>query len=358
MNAAILPYLVSPTSGNPLELSEPDQLREMGGTAQFPIVEGIPLLQPPGQFAECYNEVLELIFQEKSFETFARIWPPNGDGGVTPDQVLRDEYGPDGIREAFRHYAKLPPEQRMRGFVHVAPSERSSEHPLVQQRAIERCRLCAELSYSRGHIERLSQQACTWAFHLPDYAAAVLADGPSIIVELGTGAGLGTNALIETGLHSCRLITTDVDYACLGNAEGFAKVYGVEDLVDGIVASFWFLPFADSSIDAVCSHFGIDESREATRVIDEIARVLRPGGRFVAMCLTDGASRLALHLEELGFDQQEMGELARMADLYPGTDGLIAIAEENGLTLESRQAITVESEHKRDLLVLRRGCHA
>lgn len=355
MNAAILPYLASPTSHKPLELTAPDQLREVNGTEVFPIVEGIPLLQPPGQFAECYNETLELIFQERSFETFARIWPPNGDdGATTPDQVLRDEYGPNGIREAFQRYAGLSLEQRMRGFVHVAAPQRSTEHPLVQQRAIESRRRYAELSYSEGHAEKLWGQKSTWASYLSDYAAAMLTDGPQIIVELGTGAGLGTNALIETGLDSARLITIDVDYACIGNAQGLARVYRVQERVDGIVASFWFLPLSDNSINVVCSHYGIDESREASRVIDEIARVLHQDGRFVAVCRTDAASRLALHLEPLGFDKQEMGRLARMANLYAGTDSLIETAEGKGLRLEKRQTTEPESGHQRDLLVFRK----
>ena len=109
------------------------------------------------------------------------------------------------------------------------------------------------------------------------------------------GAGLGTNALIEIGLHSARLISIDINYACIGNAEGLAKFHGVEESVDGIVASYWFLPFHDNSIDIVCTHYGIDESRETSRVVEEISRVLKPGGCFVVVCRTDPSNRLSYY---------------------------------------------------------------
>lgn len=349
MNASVLPYLASPTSRQPLEFTAPDQLREVNGTDAFPIVEGVPLLQPPGQFAEWYDEALEVVFQERSPEILAAVA-----AGADLNCILQDECGVDGVRNAFQRYVSLSREQRLAGFVRVADEECSAEHPLVQQRAIDDRRKYADLSYSRGHVERLCRQVDEWAFHLPGYAAAVLETGPKVIVELGTGAGLGTHSLVQAGLRSAGLITIDVDYACTGNAEGLAKVYGTEQCVDGIVAGFWFLPLRDNSIDVICSHYGIDESRETSRVVNEIARVLRPGGRFVAMCRTDAAHRLSLTFGQLGLDRRELGKLAQMADLFPGTSGLIGIAQLNGLVLETRHEMTPECSHARDLLVFRK----
>lgn len=359
MNSSLLPYLASPIEHRPLELASPDQLKEVNGTAVFPIVEGIPLLQPPGQFAEWYCECLEVIFQERTAEIFARIAAPTGEvWAANLRQVLREDYGADGIREAFRSYANLSRERRMAGFVHVLPSELSVEHPLVQRQAIESRRQYAGLSYSRQHFKGLKDQERTWAFHLSDYAAAVFAHESELIVELGTGAGLGTGALIETGVASARLITIDVDYGCIGNAEGLAKVLGLEKRVDGIVASFWFLPFPDGSVDVVCSHNGIDESRETSRILAEVSRVLRDGGRFVAVCRSDGAFRLSMYLDALGFCKEELRAMAIQADIYPGTDRLIEIAAQNGLVVESRQTIKPDEGHQRDILVLRKQPHA
>lgn len=353
MNPSILGSLVSPISRRPLEFAAPDQLTD--GEQVFPIVEGVPLLLPPGQFAEWYDEGLEVIFQEKSAETLARIAAPTGEEwAANLNLVLREDYGIDGIRNAFNRYAELSQEERMQSFVHVAPAERSAEHPLVQQRALDSRRKYAELTYSRKHVERLRRQVDEWAFHLPDFVAAVFEASPEIVVELGTGAGLGTYSLVKTGLPNAVLITSDVDYACAGNADGLAKVHGVEERVNGIAAGFWFLPFADNSIDVVCSHYGIDESRETGRVVDEVVRVLRPGGRFVAVCRSDPAYRLSMFLGQFDFGRQELGELARMANLFPGSEGLVRIARAKGLTAEKRLTMTPVSGHQRDLLVFRK----
>ena len=289
----------------------------------------------------------------------ARIAAPTGDEwAANLSHIVLDEYGIDGVRKAFRSYAKLSREKRMTGFVHVAPSELSAEHPLVQQRAIESRREYARSDYSKLHFESLKEQVRTWAFHIPDYAAAVLAHDSELIVELGTGAGLGTSALIEAGLGSARLITIDVDYSCTGNAEGLAKVRGLEKRVDGIVANFWFLPFPDNSVDVVCSHYGIDESREMSRVITEVYRVLADGGRFVSVCRSDGSFRLSMYLSGLGLPKNELCSMAIQADIYPGSERLIEIAGENGLALEKRQTITPDEGQQRDILVFRKQGHA
>ena len=356
MNSSIATYLVSPVSRLPLQLAGTDALGTEDGTTEFPIVEGIPLLLPPGQFAEWYPECLEVIFQEKSAETLSRMSSPDGEEwSRNLNRVLREDYGPDGVREAFGSYAKLSRSERMRGFVKLSPSQCSAEHPMIQQRALEARRRYATVNYARQHSATLKNQLETWAFHGGDYAAAVLDGSPDTVVELGTGACLGTLALMEGGFGLGRLITMDVDYACLGNPEGLAKLYGVQDRVDGIAASFWFLPFRDSSIDVVCSHYGIDESRETSRIVEEVARVLAPGGRFVAVVRTDGAYRPSLYIGQLGFSVDEIRELAWMADLFPGTDRLIEIARRNGLALEKRRTITPESAHQRDILLLRKG---
>ena len=355
MNSSVLPYLASPTSHLPLEIASPDRLKEVNGTEVFPIIEGIPLLQPPGQCAEWHSECLEVIFQERSSEIIGRI------SSLAPEErasklcdVLRNDYGADGVREAVRRYARLSRADRLRGFPSIELPEKCALCPAIAQKALDSRREYSGLEYSQANAERCRQMVRSWAIHVPDYVTCVFKDDPSVIVELGTGAGLGTNALLETGLRSARLIAIDVDYACIGNAEGLAKVHCLEESVDGIVASYWFLPFPDNSINVVCSHYGIDESRETSRVIEEINRVLAPGGCFVAVCRTDAADRLSFYIEQLGFEKQEMREMVWMADLFPGTDRLVEIAKEMRLGLEKRQTVTPESGHQRDILVFRK----
>jgi ubiquinone/menaquinone biosynthesis C-methylase UbiE len=359
MNSSVLPYLASPISHRALEITSTDRLKEVNGDEVFPIIEGIPLLQPPGQSAEWYSECLEVIFQERSSEIIGRI------SSLAPEErasklseVLRNDYGADGVREAIRRYAKLSCADRLRGLPRIEQAEQCALCPAITKEALENRRKLSGLGYSQANAERMRQMAQSWAVHIPRYVACVFKDDPSVIVELGTGAGLGTNALLETGLRSARLITIDVDYACIGNAEGLAKVHNLEESVDGIVGSYWFLPIPDNSVDVVCSHYGIDESRETRRGIEEIDRVLAPRGCFVAVCRTDAAHRLSFYIEQLGFEKQEMREMVWMAGLFPGTDRLVEIAKEMRLGLEKRQTVTPESGHQRDILVFRKGEHA
>ncbi len=175
-----------------------------------------------------------------------------------------------------------------------------------------------------------------------------------MIAELGTGGGLGTNALLGAGLGDARLISLDIDYACVKNAEGLAKYYGLQDRTDPVVANFWFLPFRDDSIDMVCAHYGLDESREVPRVIEEVARVLTDGGRFVIVSRCDPTRRLASRLGDFGFDKSELKQMVSAARLCPGPDGLADVASRNGLALEDSQVVSPESSHERAILVFRK----
>lgn len=349
-----LRYLVSPISHLPLEPIAPDLLQEVDGPETFPVVEGIPILLPPGYIADWYDECLEIVFQERTVEIMRKIASRDYERWSRGlNKVLGKEYGRDGIRASIEKYSKLSREEQLRGFARIGKPGRESV-PFISEDALRSRRRLSDMDYSQSHIDRMRQMMRSWAIHIPNYVTAVFESEPKVIVELGTGAGMGTNALIETGLRSARLITTDMDYACLGNAEGLAKCYCLEDQVDGIVASFWYMPFADNSIDVVCSHYGVDESRVTSRVIEEVARVLAPDGRFTAVVRSDGSFRLLRFLDQFGFRQEELREMAVRADIYPGTERLIEIAEGAGLALEKRQTITPEGSHERDILVFRK----
>jgi ubiquinone/menaquinone biosynthesis C-methylase UbiE len=91
----------------------------------------------------------------------------------------------------------------------------------------------------------------------------------STVVDLATGDGAVLNA-ISTFRKDLRLI--GVDYASkLPKAKPRVKLLPNVDMED--------LPFADGSIDAFVSRFGI-EYGDVTRIGRELARTLGPNGRF------------------------------------------------------------------------------
>ena len=354
MNPSLLSYLVSPVSHQSLEFEGGDLLREKcPQPAVFPIVEGVPVLLPDGYFAEWHGEVMEVLFGEHTSEVFRSLTgiPPEDRDSAIKERIA-GEYGVRGVLRAFRSYSELPESERLRSFVRMDPSVRSIQCPAISKDALEFHRKYVTPESGNDRALQMRDSARQWAAHLPDYVDAVFKNDPGIILELGTGAGMGANALLEHGLGSGRVVSLDIDYACVGNAEGLAKVYGIESSVDAVVASYWYLPFREGSMDVVCTHYGIDESREFERVLGEVVRVLRPGGRFVGVVRTDPTLRLRGLVGDLGLGASELRRLVASAHLYPGPDELVELAQQKGMILERIQVVSPEGSHERAIITL------
>ncbi|MBV8941703.1 MAG: class I SAM-dependent methyltransferase [Solirubrobacterales bacterium] len=97
------------------------------------------------------------------------------------------------------------------------------------------------------------------------------------VLDLACGHGRIANRLAHRGASVSGL---DASHMFLARAREHATQAGVEvDYVDGDMRS---LPWPDESFDCVISwftSFGYFEDRENRRVLHEIRRVLRPGGR-------------------------------------------------------------------------------
>lgn len=353
MNSSLLQYLVSPVSHQSLDLYGVFLREKCSQPAAFPIVEGVPVLLPDGYSAEWYGEVMEVLFRENTSEVLRSLAGlSEEDGHSVLKERIAEEYGAEGVLRAFRSYSGLPENERLRSFVRLDPSVQSTQFPALSNDALESHRKYVTLESGNERALQMRDTGRQWAVHLPDYVDAVFGNDPDIILELGTGAGLGTNALLERGLGSGRLVSLDIDYGCVGNAEGLAKVYGLESSVDVVVASYWYLPFREGSMDVVCTHYGIDESREFERVLSEVVRVLRPGGRFVGVGRVDPTVRLRGLVGDLGLGAAELAQLVASAHLYPGPDEVVKLAQQKGMTLEGVQVVSPEDSHERAIITL------
>jgi SAM-dependent methyltransferase len=132
-----------------------------------------------------------------------------------------------------------------------------------------------------------------------------------------------------------RLISVDIDFACVKNVDAVAAHLGLADRACGLCANFWHLPFTDAVFDCVCTFHGLEESAELTRVVAEAARVLRTGGSFVCAVRRDPYPRHRRYFELFGIDGSEHRDIMRRADLYGGTDDLARLASLAGLQLLS-----------------------
>ena len=100
-----------------------------------------------------------------------------------------------------------------------------------------------------------------------------------IVLDLGCGAG--TDLLIAAQMTgpTGRVIGVDMTSAMLDRARASADAMGLDNVAvhEALIES---LPLADASVDAVISNGVIDLVPDKDAVLDEIDRVLRPGGRL------------------------------------------------------------------------------
>ncbi|MDF2536981.1 MAG: ubiE [Herbinix sp.] len=219
--------------------------------------------------------------------------------------------------------------------------------------------LCDGITYAtskigKKRIEMAEEMINKWACHLMDYGELVTESKSGIIVELATGAGFGTCGVTNSGLGAGKLISIDIDYACAANAIGIAKYLKLEEQIDSMVANFWFLPIKNDSIDVVCSHYGLDEAREVNRILVEISRILKVGGKFINVSRNDPTIRIRQTLGHIEFSKEEYMKLASCAGFYCGMDALKKEAEKNDFVLEYHKVYSPGNSHERVISVFKK----
>lgn len=97
------------------------------------------------------------------------------------------------------------------------------------------------------------------------------------VLEVGCGAAMCARWLATQG---ARVTAMDLSAGMLRHARAGAESTGVT--VPLVQADAEALPFADGAFDLACSAFGaVPFVADSGRVMAEVARVLRPGGRWV-----------------------------------------------------------------------------
>jgi SAM-dependent methyltransferase len=109
-------------------------------------------------------------------------------------------------------------------------------------------------------------------------AVAALADG-EVVLDLGSGAGADVIISARRVAPSGRAIGLDMTDEMLELARRNAAAAGVENVEfrKGFIED---IPLRDSSVDVVISNCVLNLSADKPTVLREVARVLRPGGRF------------------------------------------------------------------------------
>jgi ubiquinone/menaquinone biosynthesis C-methylase UbiE len=113
-------------------------------------------------------------------------------------------------------------------------------------------------------------------------ALALKRDGEAI--DLGCGPG---DLVLKLARLAPRLSITGIDLApeMLAQAGARAEESGLGDRVAFRLGDAQHIPFPDGSLDLVISTFSLHHWSAPVAVLDEIARVLRPGGTFLVFDL-------------------------------------------------------------------------
>jgi len=98
---------------------------------------------------------------------------------------------------------------------------------------------------------------------------------------LDVGAGYGGAARYLAKNYGCDVVALNLSEVENERDRQMNKEQGLEDKIEVLDGSFESIPYDDSSFEVVWSQDAILHSGERQKVINEVARVLKPGGEFV-----------------------------------------------------------------------------
>ena len=136
-----------------------------------------------------------------------------------------------------------------------------------------------ELGYPEPELSRISEATVASFAGVANHWALGRVEPGATVLDLGCGAG--TDLLIAAQMTgpTGRAIGVDMTSAMLDRARASAAELGLAnvELHESLIES---LPLEDASVDVVISNGVIDLVPDKDAVLDEIDRVLRPGGRL------------------------------------------------------------------------------
>jgi glycine/sarcosine/dimethylglycine N-methyltransferase len=138
---------------------------------------------------------------------------------------------------------------------------------------------------------------------------------------LDIGAGYGGAARHLAATFGCKVTCLNLSEVENQRNIEFNRKQGLQDLIEVKDGSFEDIPFQDNAFDVVWSQDAILHSGDRSRVLEEVTRVLRPGGSFVFTdpMASDNAPKQELgpildrlHLDTLGSPGFYRRELTRL----------------------------------------------
>lgn len=165
--------------------------------------------------------------------------------------------------------------------------------------------------------------------------------GPDHALDVATGTG---DLALELARQGSRVTALDFCPEMMALAQGKARRQGLEKSIDFVLGDALKLPFPDNSFDRATSGFVLRNVADIFLCLQEMRRVVRPGGRVLVLELTHPpAGPIALTyqfylnvlLPRLGSWISGHGDayayLPRSLASFPAAPGLKALMEKAGL---------------------------
>jgi len=111
--------------------------------------------------------------------------------------------------------------------------------------------------------------------------AIVGENSPKQILDIATGTG--DLAIMMASLNPDRIIGLDISAGMLDVGKQKISKANLSDTIDMIVGDSENMPFEDNTFDAITVSFGVRNFANLNKGLQEIKRVLKPGGTFVVL---------------------------------------------------------------------------
>ena len=134
--------------------------------------------------------------------------------------------------------------------------------------------------YSEEERRLLPEGAVRWALGVGNPVRRARLRPGETVLDVGSGGGIDSILAAHLVGPSGRVIGIDVIEEMLARARANAAAAGVADRCEFLHGEMEAIPLPADSVDAVISNGVINLSPRKSRVLAELYRVLRPGGRL------------------------------------------------------------------------------
>jgi SAM-dependent methyltransferase len=142
------------------------------------------------------------------------------------------------------------------------------------------------LLYREDELAELPPEAVAWALGVGNPVRHADLRPGEVVLDVGSGGGIDSILAARRVGSSGRVVGLDVLDEMIERARGHAASAGVGEWTEFVRGEMEAIPLPDASVDVVISNGVINLSPRKSRVLAEIRRVLRPGGRLCVADLT------------------------------------------------------------------------